>query len=510
MIKIMLFTAFFSAIAFGFSVGPEKFVQSDLNGAQKDAQVAHIQNGFLAVWTELSATASPKIMAARIDTSGNVLDSTGITVSAGVSPRVRPSIAYGNGVALVVWSDLRNGHDYDVYGARVTTEGVVLDTTGLLIAGGVDNQSTPGIVALPDGFMVAYEQWVGQGYVPYIVRVGTDGIPLGGAISLVTATATGPFDPSASYAGWGSLINTERPRLALLDTTVLVFWTGGLKRNLWGSYEPHCALVSIHGSILTAARQAYYSGQRDYLPEVITFGNGFYVTWENQNNRGGGAPHNGLFLDANGQNTADTVVYKIHTNLEPALAGFAGACYALHLQTFTSYGTPKQLVHQLVLRRIEKGIRAPVDSFLVATGCVSPALATDGGSRLLMLYSRLPNAANQNLRLIARLVRDTGGTSLETTPQLQAGFGLNVYPNPMSASSMIRILLPANQDKAELKIFNANGSLIRDFSLSGKAGFHSLLWNGLDLNQRTLPAGIYLLKLKAGKRQIVRSIAVIR
>jgi hypothetical protein len=147
--------------------------------------------------------------------------------------------------------------------------------------------------------------------------------------------------------------------MALLDTTILITWNGWLTRNLWGNYEPCCALVSVSGAVLKAPRVFYYSGQRDFQADVIRHGNGFLAIWENNNGRGNGAGHNGIFLDANAANTSDTVVYKVKMNLEPAIASFAGGCYALHRQSFMTYGTPKKVIHQMVLRRIVQGPANP-------------------------------------------------------------------------------------------------------------------------------------------------------
>jgi hypothetical protein len=44
----------------------------------------------------------------------------------------------------VVWQDQRSGSD-DIYGARVTPAGAVLDTAGIAISAAADSQSTPAL-----------------------------------------------------------------------------------------------------------------------------------------------------------------------------------------------------------------------------------------------------------------------------------------------------------------------------------------------------------------------------
>ncbi len=67
------------------------------------------------------------IVAARLDKAGKVLDQQPFVISDAADLQERPSVAYGGGVFVVVWQDLRNGKDWDVYAARVSSDGKVLD-----------------------------------------------------------------------------------------------------------------------------------------------------------------------------------------------------------------------------------------------------------------------------------------------------------------------------------------------------------------------------------------------
>ncbi len=68
---------------------------------------------------------------ARVATNGSVLDPSGIQVSPGGA---EPSIAWDGTNYLVAWQDCGGGCPVDVLGARVSTAGVVLDTTPITIA----------------------------------------------------------------------------------------------------------------------------------------------------------------------------------------------------------------------------------------------------------------------------------------------------------------------------------------------------------------------------------------
>jgi hypothetical protein len=82
-------------------------------------------------------------------------------------------IAVGRGESLVLWQDLRNGKDYDVYGARVAENGRVLDPEGFLIAGGPGNQINPTAVFNGTEYVVAWAHFEGVKYVIRSARVGS-------------------------------------------------------------------------------------------------------------------------------------------------------------------------------------------------------------------------------------------------------------------------------------------------------------------------------------------------
>lgn len=74
-----------------------------------------------------------EIVGARLDSSGNVLDPAGISICVGQpNNRTHPSAAFNGRDFLVVWQDSRQDNSqYDIYGARVSPAGIVLDTNGI-------------------------------------------------------------------------------------------------------------------------------------------------------------------------------------------------------------------------------------------------------------------------------------------------------------------------------------------------------------------------------------------
>ncbi len=115
---------------------------------------------FLVVWQQGQRYFEQQegdILAARIDRQGTVLDPQPIVVSRAPESQEAPQVAFSDGVFLVVWQDIRSGAQWDVYGARVTPAGRVLDPGGVAIAAKPDSEALPQVAPAPDGFLVVWQ-----------------------------------------------------------------------------------------------------------------------------------------------------------------------------------------------------------------------------------------------------------------------------------------------------------------------------------------------------------------
>ena len=65
--------------------------------------------------------------------TGTVLDPSGIAITTAPNNQAHIGVAFSGGVYLVVWGDFRNGGN-DVYAARVSTAGMVLDPNGFPVS----------------------------------------------------------------------------------------------------------------------------------------------------------------------------------------------------------------------------------------------------------------------------------------------------------------------------------------------------------------------------------------
>jgi hypothetical protein len=131
--------------------------------AQVKPAVAHDGKGiYLVAWQQgrfYHQSQSADILAVRIDARGRVLDRQPIVVCNAVASQEQPQVAYGGGKFLVVWHDLRNGRDWDVYAARVDSDGRVLESNGFLVGGGPQNQTRPVLAPADNGFLVVWQHY---------------------------------------------------------------------------------------------------------------------------------------------------------------------------------------------------------------------------------------------------------------------------------------------------------------------------------------------------------------
>ena len=84
------------------------------------------------------------------------------------------------------------------------------------------------------------------------------------------------------------------------------------------------------------------------------------------------------------------------------------------------------------------------------------------------------------------------------------------YPNPFNPSTTIQFSL-SSTGPAELDIYNMIGQKIRSL-VSGplEAGIHSVVWNGRDRNNIPVSSGIYMARLKMGKKVETRRMTLVK
>ncbi len=110
-------------------------------------------NQFLASWLESRATGSV-VSAARISADGRALDPVGFTVCDAPGDKSYLSTAYGDSIYLMAWQD-QSGYG-GIYCARVTSDGQALDPNGVVVSVGGYSSSPPDVSFDGENFLVVW------------------------------------------------------------------------------------------------------------------------------------------------------------------------------------------------------------------------------------------------------------------------------------------------------------------------------------------------------------------
>ena len=164
---------------------------------QTAVAVASDGTDFLVVWEDYrnSGTTGRDIYGTRVNAAGQVLDAAGINISPSSGDQFRPDVAFDGLTYVVTWADGRAGN-VDVYGARVTTAGAVLDATGFGVATSSADESVPAItVGGSNVSLVLFSEPGGGG----AYDLGTARVS-GGAVLAPTATVAAAEATIARHA----------------------------------------------------------------------------------------------------------------------------------------------------------------------------------------------------------------------------------------------------------------------------------------------------------------------
>jgi len=84
------------------------------------------------------------------------------------------------------------------------------------------------------------------------------------------------------------------------------------------------------------------------------------------------------------------------------------------------------------------------------------------------------------------------------------------YPNPFNPTTKIDYALPTESDVV-LSIYNIKGQLVKRIKHENQpAGYHQIVWQGRNDNNRRVASGVYFYRLKAGKHQKTKKMLLLK
>ena len=159
----------------GTVLDPNAFAISTRSFTQHEPSVAFGGTQYLVTWDEFSASGRD-VYGARVLPNGTVLDPNAIPISTAPNSQQMPSVAYDGVNFLVTWDDARAvPFNPDIFGARVTASGTVLDPGGIPIAARSAIQAEPAVAFDQVNYLVAWHDGSATTYDVFATRVTPGG-----------------------------------------------------------------------------------------------------------------------------------------------------------------------------------------------------------------------------------------------------------------------------------------------------------------------------------------------
>lgn len=177
---------------------------------------------FLVVWEDTRSSSEPDIYGARVQTDGVVLDPGGMAISLAPDGQFAPAVGFDGTNYLVVWQDHRNWNTWwsdtvEIYGARITQDGTVLDPDGFRISPDYGVHTSPHIMFDGANYLVVWEHLAGDiQYDIYGAKVSPSGQIINTYLIVIESgdqtephLASGPDQILLTYTGWTNKINDQ-------------------------------------------------------------------------------------------------------------------------------------------------------------------------------------------------------------------------------------------------------------------------------------------------------------
>lgn len=225
---------------------------------------------FLLVWR----TAGTSIRAARISTAGGPptnLDPANGFVVASAGQSKYPAVAFDGTSFMAVWENYRSGvtNGIDIYGARITPDGTVLDPDGFVICDAAMNQRWATIGFDGSQYQVAWYDFRPDGSdihgSAYGARVTPEGVVLDETAYMVADRARGQIPVQVNCGGTACLAAWSVDHGAAVDDRLI---------------DVYARRLSPDGGVLDAVGIPVATAYGNQFAPVIGYGSGRYlVAW---------------------------------------------------------------------------------------------------------------------------------------------------------------------------------------------------------------------------------------
>lgn len=367
-------------------IGPETAVDVPVPGLQYggfDPAVASDGAGTSLVLWEWNG-----IVGTRVDSSGAVLDPLGLLIAETAENASDPDVLFDGTRFVVVWADGRPRAGADIYGARVATDGTVLDPEGFAVCTATGSQTAPSLAFDGTNYLVAFEDDRGPAVQTDIYAARFD-------------SAGTALDPDGVLV----VVEGSHPAAAFGSSRYLVTWDS--------SGDVEGARIDPDGRVVdTTALPIASSAETENASDVAFDGTNWLVVWRRRTSV------RGSLVDADGRTAGSLVITGSDFLREPSVA-FAAGEYLVTWRDSTRVSAARVSTSAIALAGVT---RVSVG----ANGALDPVVTHDGTQWLVLWYEfRRPGGVRG-----ARLAPDG---SLIDDPNLDISIGGHLQRNIATA-----------------------------------------------------------------------------
>jgi MYXO-CTERM domain-containing protein len=263
-----------------FALGTPTPVAS-LDRVQAEPSATAAGTGWFLVWRD-NSTGLQYPFGARIASDGSVVDPDGILLSTGNNAQVNPVAGRGEDGWLLVWSDSRSFGN-DLLGTRFDDGGSKLDDPSLAIASAARQQSLPDVSFDGTQYLAVWTDARAATRDIFAGRIGSDGAAIDGSGFVVS---NGGRDQTAPAIAWSD------------SSSGLVVW-----QDRRGSDFDVLAAIVDSGGTVTASDLIVCDAADDQLRPAVAFdpqSSVFLVAWSDERGGVGASDIYGARIDTSG------------------------------------------------------------------------------------------------------------------------------------------------------------------------------------------------------------------
>jgi hypothetical protein len=459
-------------------------------------------------------------MGARVDPSGAVVDPEGITVSAGNGRQWAPSVVYNGAYHIVTWSDARNGRrNVDIYAARVSPLGGVIDPGGIGISTDGDSQVLPAAASDDSGRLLVAHSWLRPASIFGYWRVwGVQWTPPEEQPLQMTLGVHQNPELTAELDVY--LV----PSKAVQDTSVYIAVNGTAVKaaptDTLGSIYRGGHRLTTPGPLSIAARARDLAGiltevSREFSAGFLTASDGGHVT----------GPRGRVSLWCPGGSVARDSYVLIGPDSKNGapIHGSAELIGSRSDPRFESTQSPSPDVTAFFLSPPALVLKSPATLAVEVSNAngVAGTGSTDGAGQRPYLWREGPDDWE---RITSIYYRQTGilTASVQRLGRFKVVWGpndirggiaevlLRNVPNPFRSVVDVKYYLPRG-GFVSVSVYDAGGRLVRTlFEGDRGPGWWGESWDGTDMSGGSLPSGIYFTDVSAGEKHVSKKCVLVR